>query len=132
MANDYKPEQHEIKDLTNIDNQDFVGVYGSKEHSAVKAGDTASFPSFLVDHFAKQLAKKILIKKGEDFSDVGRLEELIKQIKGDIAVEEKPEESPKKDGVEEETEKVEEKPAKKTSKKPAKDEFAGKPKNKKK
>jgi hypothetical protein len=87
-----------VKNFTNIDDEDFEGMWGGEKYP-VKAGETKQFPGFLVDHFAGQLAKKILLRQGADnFMDPLKTKPLIKQMKGEIEVEvleEEPEAKPK-------------------------------------
>jgi len=88
--------EYDVLNFTNIDDKDFVGMWGGEEY-LIKAGETKQFAAFLVEHFCKHLAKKILLRQGKSFDDETLREPLIKQMKGEVVApsEEEPEEKPK-------------------------------------
>ena len=92
-------EDLSVRNFTNIDSEDFEGMWGGVAYP-VKAGKTTQFPGFMVDHFAGQLAKKILLRQGGNFMDDVKTPRLIAEIKGEVEVEpeeevEAPKEAPK-------------------------------------
>lgn len=75
----------EVINFTNIDKESFNGQWAG-EITVIKAGETRPFPRFLANHYAKHLANKILIRGGQDWSNVLLREPLLKQILGEISV----------------------------------------------
>ena len=89
--------RYDLQNFTNIDDEDFIGKWGGQEY-LIKAGETKAFPSFLVEHFAKHLIDRILIRKGvKNYKDPALREPLLKQIKGEVVME-RAEEAPKTEG----------------------------------
>ena len=68
-----------VKNFTNIDDKDFVGMYGG-ETATVKAGKTVAFTEIIANHFAGQLAAKILIGRGKPWTDKGERAKLVNKI----------------------------------------------------
>ena len=70
-----------VLNFTNIDEEDFEGMYGGKTE-LIRRGQTKAFPAKIAKHFAEQLVYKILVKKGkEPYIDPER-QELIDEILG--------------------------------------------------
>ena len=79
-------KQLEVINFTNTDTSDYEGMWGG-EVKVIKAGQTVPFPRFLAEHYAKHLAKKILIAREQDFSpDATPHKELVKEMIGSISV----------------------------------------------
>lgn len=97
-----------VKNFTNIDIEDFEGMYGG-EKRLIKKGRTVPLPETLANHFASQLATKILIRKGKDYLGDPERPELIKQIVGEIVLsgEKPPAKKPEKEKEEKETSETE-------------------------
>lgn len=95
--------------FTNIDKEDFVGMWGGEEY-LIKAGETKAFPSFLVDHFAKHLVDKMLLRDGvANYTNPALREPLLAKIKGEVVIPaEKEEEKTEGEIVKEEAKKIEE------------------------
>ena len=74
-----------VVNFTNIDSEDFAGMWGGKE-TIIKKGETKPYPKFLAEHYAKHLGKKMLIREGKDFGNVKLLEELRLKIIGNVTV----------------------------------------------
>lgn len=76
--------KYEIRNFTNIDDEDFVGKWGGEEYT-IKAGETKPFLSFLCAHFAKHLADRIMLKdSATDYKNAQKREPLIKQMLGEV------------------------------------------------
>lgn len=56
----------EMVNFTNIDKEDFAGIWGGKE-TIINAGMTKQLPKFLALHYAKHLAIKMLTATGKDW-----------------------------------------------------------------
>jgi len=98
----------EIITFTNVDKEDFSGMYGGKI-TIIKAGATIPLPRFLAQHFAKHLADKILLERR---ADKALFEATMKSMLGEVSmgkVEEKVEEK-KEENVFEEIQKEEPQP----------------------
>lgn len=65
--------------FTNIDTEPFIGRYGGEDYP-LNPGETKVFPDFLVKHFCKHLADKILNREDKSENEVER-NELIAQMK---------------------------------------------------
>lgn len=78
-------DQLTIINFTNITDKDWVGMWGGIEY-LIKAGETKPFVRFMSEHFAKHLANKILIDKGDDFNDESLRKPLIDKMMGRIEV----------------------------------------------
>ena len=64
--------QLDVINFTNIDSEDFEGMFGGNP-TTIKAGETRQFPRFLAQHFTKHLIDKILLRDGKDHgSDLAR------------------------------------------------------------
>ena len=74
-----------VKNFTNIDNVDFEGVYGG-EKRVIKKGKTVPLPETLANHFANQLATKILIREEKDYLSDPKRPVLLRQIIGEVVV----------------------------------------------
>ncbi len=71
-----------ILNFTNIDEEDFEGMYTGKA-IIIRRGQTKAFPEKIAKHLADQLIYKILVRKGKDpYLDVER-ELLVKEMLGD-------------------------------------------------
>lgn len=79
-------ENYTVVNFTNIDSEDYVGMWAGKEE-VIKSGETKPYPKFLADHLALHLAKKILLRNGDDFGDEGLLKSLKDKILGNVEVE---------------------------------------------
>jgi hypothetical protein len=70
--------------FTNVDDEDFVGMWGGKEYT-IRAGEIQSFYRYMTYHFAKHLIDKILLKEdpeGKKLGDTALREELENKIIG--------------------------------------------------
>lgn len=74
-----------VINFTNIDSEDFEGMYGGKT-TIFKAGATVAFPAFLATHFANHLADKILLKQQKDFGTQETRKPLLDKILGQVIV----------------------------------------------
>jgi len=79
-------EELNVVNFTNIDNQDFEGMWGG-QIEIIKAGQTRQFPKFLAEHYCKHLVNKMLIRQNQDWSAVNLREELEKKILGEAKAE---------------------------------------------
>jgi hypothetical protein len=103
-------DNYEVITFANIDDVDFEGIWGGKTY-IVKAKEIKMFPKFLADHFAKQLAVKICIKKAKSWDNESPdLKDLIGEILapakveiGEVKIEEKPQEVEEFADIKEET-----------------------------
>ena len=73
-----------VINFTNINDQDFTGKWAGQDY-LIKAGETKPYPTFLANHFAKQLAQKIFIRDGKDFSDEILLKPLVDKMIGNTS-----------------------------------------------
>ena len=71
----------EIVNFTNVDKEDFEGMWGG-EITIIKAGETKPFPRFLAQHFTKHLIDKILHRGNSDASDGNLRNSLEAKILG--------------------------------------------------
>jgi hypothetical protein len=75
----------DVVNFTNIDSQDYEGMWDGAT-TIIKAGETKQFPKFLAEHYCKHLINKILIRNGQDWSNIILREPLLKKILGEIAI----------------------------------------------
>jgi len=75
-----------VKNFTNIDSSDFVGMYDG-DKAFVKKGKTVAFPAEIAKHLAGQLATKILMAMGVDWNNDPRRPDIIAEILGEEKVE---------------------------------------------
>jgi hypothetical protein len=83
---------YEVVTFSNIDTDDFKGMWGGKEY-LVKGKEVKMFPAFLANHFAKQLAVKVCIKTGKSWDNespelaaiIGRVLSPIAQANPSVA-----------------------------------------------
>jgi len=75
-----------VKNFTNIDNEDFEGMFEGKK-AFIKKGKTVAFPVDTAKHLAGQLATKILIKKDVNWNKDPRRAGLIAEILGEELLE---------------------------------------------
>jgi len=87
--------QFDLQNFTNIDSEKFIGKWAGEGYS-FEIGETRAFPIFLVDHFCKHLADKILMRTDE-FSNDAKRAELYAQMKGGQVI---PAEKPEKEKTE--------------------------------
>lgn len=73
--------QYETKSFTNIDSEEFIGRYAGEDYP-IGAGETKAFPAFLVEHFCKHLADKILARENKLGNDAKRAELVAKMQSG--------------------------------------------------
>jgi len=72
-----------VKNFTNIDEEDFEGMYGG-EPIILRRGQTKAFTETVAKHLAGQLAEKILVRQKKDsYADPGK-GELINKMLGDV------------------------------------------------
>jgi len=71
-----------VKNFTNIDSSDFVGMYDG-DKAFIKKGKTVAFPANIARHLAGQLATKILMAMGVDWNKDGRRPAIIAEILGE-------------------------------------------------
>lgn len=83
-----------IATFTNTDDDDFEGMWGGKAKE-IKSGETIMVPRFLAEHYAKQLADKILLRKDNLGDELGR-----KKIYGECLSEPKTVVAPKEEVAE--------------------------------
>ena len=115
----------QILNFTNIDDEDFVGMYHGEE-IFIKEGETKVLTERTANHIAGQLATKMLIrnKTVRNYLTDAKREPLIKSMIGGEAVPSEVEPSGKKEGsapvkpveVEKEFEDLKKKPKKKAKK----------------
>jgi hypothetical protein len=74
-----------VINFTNIDDEDFVGVYGG-EKKVIKSGQTIPLPKFLAEHYAKHLMDKMILKEGKDYGQAINRDPLMAKILGNISV----------------------------------------------
>jgi len=79
-----------VKNFTNIDEEDFEGMYMAQAIS-LRRGQTKAFPEECARHLAGQLATKILIRKQKDYLLDPERETLLNEMLGEITA---PEEEP--------------------------------------
>ena len=70
-----------VKNFTNIDEEDFEGMYGGKTQ-IIRRGQTKQFSEKIANHFAGQLIYKILVRKGKDPYIDPEKESLLEEIIG--------------------------------------------------
>ena len=81
-----------VRVFTNIDSEEFTGMYHGKEYT-IKTGKDKAFPEKLAKHLASQLAYKMLMKKDpETLLGDDKQKELAKTIVSDLVMEEPEEE----------------------------------------
>lgn len=78
-------ENLSIINVTNIDSEDFEGMYGGEKY-LIKSGETKPYPRFLATHLADQLKDKILIREGKDWSSEAFSKPLMDRILGQVEV----------------------------------------------
>lgn len=78
-------KQFEVINFTNIDLEDYVGMWGGKEET-IPTGKTVQKARFLAEHYAFHLAKKILIRAEKESGDEALIKELTDKILGRVAV----------------------------------------------
>ena len=71
----------DIISFTNVDREDFEGIYGGNP-TVTKAGETRQFPRFLAQHYTKHLIDKILLREFHDNGDELKRQKLEAQILG--------------------------------------------------
>jgi len=82
--------RYDVRNFTNIDEEDFIGKWGGEEY-LIKKGETRSFPEFLVKHFAKHLVNKILLRKGvKNYLEPSLRQPLEDKILGDVIIKAEP------------------------------------------
>ena len=82
-----KLNEHDVINFTNTTTEEFVGQWGGVSE-VFKAGETKPLPRFKAVHFAKHLAKKILLDKpGQPFGDEKLRETFISKMLGQVATE---------------------------------------------
>ena len=72
-----------VKNFTNIDEEDFEGMYGGQPIS-LRRGQTKAFTERIAKHLAGQLVHKILTRKGKDYLLDPEREGLITQMLGEV------------------------------------------------
>lgn len=77
----------EVINFTNIDKEDFEGMYGGVP-KVFKKGKTVPMPRFQAIHYAKHLITKMIRAEGGNWGDDIKRGELEKKILGEISVEE--------------------------------------------
>lgn len=75
----------EVISFSNIDSEDFEGIYGGNP-TLIKAGETRQFPRFLAQHFTKHLVNKILLKNKKDCGNKLARKKLEDMILGEEVV----------------------------------------------
>lgn len=97
--------EYDMKTFTNMDSEPFIGMWGGEEY-LIAPNEARQFPVFLVDHFAKHLADKILNREDDTLNELRR-KALEGSFKSGAVVEAKKEEE-KTEGqkVKEEVEKA--------------------------
>ena len=97
-----------VKNFCNIDNEDFIGMYGG-EVIPVKKGKVKPLTETIADHIAGQFASKILMRKeGVNYLDSPERTELLKKILGEVVAKADDEEEEEEVEVEKEEEEEEE------------------------
>src|SRR3990167_4766651 len=74
----------EVINFTNTDTADFDGQWGGAAET-FKPGETKPLPRFKAEHFANQLAQKILLREEKDFGDKGLTQSLIDKMLGALS-----------------------------------------------
>lgn len=75
----------DVINLTNIDGENFEGMHLGKVY-LIKSGETIPYPRFLANHLANQLACKMLIREGKEWTNMLLKQPLLDKILGQVAV----------------------------------------------
>lgn len=79
-------EDLSVVNFTNIDQEDFTGMFGGISET-FKVGQTLPLVKFKAQHFANQLADKILMRNQETFGNEDARKPYTDKILGQIVVE---------------------------------------------
>lgn len=81
---DFTKNNYEVVNFYNIDSVEFRGMWGGEEY-VIAPKERKQFVKFLSEHFAKQLAIKILMRNGQEWGDESpTLKDTMGQILGSV------------------------------------------------